>query len=244
MKLVKMQKPIKPAILILLVSVLVMAGITVASYIMTKQESGVVEADKFYFTSNLLKDKSENAIYFVDPKNTNFNVELYNYADAKRKTAGAIEYKVTVDNGTADPSTGTIMQDVGKQNIKITPINNNGNVTVTAVSTSPYKTELQAKFMMECGNDYTVSDSSGKKAAVLTMICKDASKPITISLPAGVMPDSNDNRVMKSGTDYIFTSPGYGVYSITLLKTKTNLNLSTATEQHFADQITITNSSN
>ena len=244
MKLVKMQKPIKPAILILLVSVLVMAGITVASYIMTKQESGVVEADKFYFTSNLLKDESEKAIYFVDPKNTSFTVKLYNYADAKRKTAGDIDYSVKVDNGTPDSSTGTITQVDKEKNIVITPTNKNGNVTVTATSTSPYKTELQAKFKMECGNDYTVSDSSGKKAAVLTMICKDAGKPITISLPEGVLPDSNDNRVTKSGSSYIYTSPGYGVYSITLLKTNANLNLSTATEQHFADQITITNSNN
>ena len=59
-----------------------LAGIAAARYMKQESQSGVVEAQTFYFTSDLLKEDGGTAAYFIDPMAQSFTIELYNFADS------------------------------------------------------------------------------------------------------------------------------------------------------------------
>ena len=230
-------------LLVLLVSILLLSftGFTAARYVLQQQRDGVAAAQNFYFTSDLLKDESENASYYIDPKAANFTVHLYNFADSKRTTAKTIRYAITTDNAAiTDSASGSLTgnnQNTGT--ITITPNEGASTVTIT-VTSSPYKKVLKATFTLALGNRYTVEDASGNTAAVLTMTCTDDAKNIPLTLPSGVIPDATDTRVtLPADGEYLFTSPGEGVYSLVLLKSTPAVSLS-RTETAFADTINIT----
>ena len=66
---------------------------------------------------------------------------------------------------------------------------------MVAESVFPYKKTLTGVFKRQLGNQYVVEDESGRNAAVLTMVCADGEKDITVTLPSGVIPDEADIRV-------------------------------------------------
>ena len=66
------------------------AGVTAARYVMQNRQSGVMTAEEFYFTSDLLREPSETALYYIDPKAETFSFHLFNYADSQRTTPQAI----------------------------------------------------------------------------------------------------------------------------------------------------------
>lgn len=254
MKTEKEKQHIRFPLLILALAgtVLAATGITAARYLMEKNREGIVEAEDFYFTSDLLKENQEHAMYFIDPESKSFRIKLHNFADSLRITPGSVDYKVTVltAGSSSEPSYGTLSSTDGSQvteTLIITPDSNApaaSDITVTAESTSPYAKVLNATFKRECGNQYIVSDEAGNRAATLTMVCADSAKEITLNLPDGVIPDATDGRV-SSFTDKtaVFQSPGEGVYSLILLKSSASKVLKTSegsSEGKFADTITIT----
>ena len=88
---------------------LVIAGIAAAGYMMSNRQSGIISARNFYFTSDLLKEESEGAVYYIDSHADSFAIKLYNYDDPKRRTQADIEYRITVDGGTTShSSSGTL----------------------------------------------------------------------------------------------------------------------------------------
>lgn len=221
-------------------------GITAARYVMQRTGQSLVAAQDFYFTSDYLKEESANASYYIDPAKTEFPVELRNFEDSKRITPGAIQYEVTVSGGTiAGSDTGILAaNDTGTSvnTIKITPKKDAKTVTVTARSTSPYQKTLKAVFTRTAGNQLQLEDERGSRAAVLTMICTDTAKNISITLPEGVIPNEADEHVKgyDAGTNLCtFASPGEGVYSLTLLKTDSSILLKADAEGTFADVIVI-----
>ncbi|MCC8027074.1 MAG: hypothetical protein LIP16_17460 [Clostridium sp.] len=227
---------------------LVLTGFTAARYIMENRKRNLLEAQNFYFTSNFLEEESENASYFIDPLAGEFSVELYNFADSLRKTPVSIEYKVTVESGQSSAARGTIGSDEGGGTavIQIIPDRDStdaaGNlkpVTVVAESGKPYKKVLKAVFIRELGNQFTVEDAPGYRAATLTMLCADSKKDITITLPDGVIPSATDDRVEYSGNICTFHSPGEGVYSLILLKSDSGSVLEGKENGKFANSIVI-----
>ena len=221
------------------------AGVTAARYVMQNRQSGVMTAEEFYFTSDLLREPSETALYYIDPKAETFSFRLFNYADSQRTTPQAIEYQIAVSGAaTAGPDAGSIAGGAaGESVITITPSwvsatdGNPADITVTAKSTSPYKKTLQAVFKRSLGNEYTVNDGAGNTAAVLTVTCADSGGVIKISLPSVVIADQADDRITYADGVYTFTAPGSGVYSVVLLKTEVSGDYSC--EGNFADAITI-----
>lgn len=244
-------------VLILLAAAVLLsfAGVTAARYIQYQETSGLAQAPNFYFTSDLLQEKAaeeESAIYYIDPQNGNFNIKLTNAADSQRYTAKDILYTVEVTNGTEQVGDGANAGgytlaggSVSTAEITITPADDAGPdkpVTVSVASSKPYAKTLTAQFIPALGNQYSIEDTKYNTAAVLTMTCTASSgAPVTLSLPAGVLPDATDSRV-KTGTvenSYTFTAPGQGVYALVLLKTNKELDL-TCERTAFADSITIT----
>lgn len=253
MKMGKGQKDILLSVAFILIMLVILTGITMARYMTKHSQSGLLEAENFYFTSDFLKEETENAEYFIDPLKDSISVKLFNSADSQRTASTAVSYEVTADQGTvaAGQSMGSIAPGTSKTGaadsadvtILLKPLaaGERDQVTVTARSTSPYRKTLKAKFTREKGNAYYVEDSAGDTAAVLTMTCADSEKDITVKLPAEVIPDATDSRV--SGYDggtgtFLFRSPGYGVYSVVLLKS--NPDSSLVQEGTFAEEIVIT----
>lgn len=233
--------------LLLLVFLLGFAGAAAARYAMRDRQKEIVEAKNFYFESDFLKEKSEKTEYFIDPMETEFPIKLHNYADSQRVTQTDITYHVDITGGTVGGTAKGTLVGSGSQStetISIVPLVASGaeerTVTVTATSDIPYTKVLTATFVLKEGNDYTVEDAEGNRAAVLTMTCADAEKEITITLPDGVIPDEANDRVTSSTNTSgenicTFHSPGYGVYSLVLLKTNKGLKL--AGNGSFADTI-------
>ena len=97
-------------------------------------------------------------------------------------------------------------------------------IKVVAESESPYKKTLTGVFKRQLGNQYVVEDEAGHIAAVLTMVCGDGEKDIRITLPSGVIPDEADIRIKDYKDDQCtFRSPGYGIYSLVLLKSEDDI---------------------
>lgn len=197
-----------------------LAGVTAARYVLSLDSgSAVVQPDSFYFSSDLLAEDGPQ--YTIDPQLESFEIKLFNGADDKRVNAADISYTVTVTNGSADPAGGTIKG--GTQDsatLTITPDTSKAEVTVTVTSSSPYSKTLTGTFVRKTDALYTVEDGEGDRAAVLNITVTDAAQTVTVTLPAGVIPDATDDRVTKkTENSYQFTPAGAGAYSLVLLKT-------------------------
>lgn len=229
---------------------LLFAGMAAARYMKQERQSGVVEAQTFYFTSDLLKEDETAATFFIDPMAESFKFELCNFADPERITSEDITYRVSVTGGTVEGSSdvfeGIIKAGAGSAvPISVIPAVKPGNsggvreleeIKVVAESVLPYRKTLAGVFKRQMGNQYMVEDETGHNAAVLTMVCADGAKDISVTLPLGVIPDEADSRVTGyEENKCTFHSPGYGIYSLVLLKSDTALKLEG--QGSFADTI-------
>ena len=170
-----------------------------------------------------------------------FTIQLYNYepANSLRYTTADIEYSVEVTGGTTSSATRSLK---GKQaslvTLEITPTSKEKTVEVKVSATKPYKKTLSAKFVLAKGNQYSITDNIGNKAAVLTIISTDSGGEIELTLPADLIADPTDSRLVKKNTLLYFNSPGSGIYSLVLLKNDTNHDW-TRPETEFANKIEI-----
>lgn len=230
------------AVLAILAAALSFAGVTVARYALQQEKSGVAEPQNFYFTSDFLREETENARYYIDPLSGSFQVELFNWADGERVSSGEIKYEVSARGAgvSANPENGILAGGAANTaRLTVSPHADAKSVTVTVTALSPYTKTLSADFELGLGNRYAVEDKTGNTAGVLTMTCTDASKDVHLSLPGGVVPDNTDDRVSAGAAGgYIFRSPGHGVYSLVLLKTDPGRDLSIP-ETAFASEIVL-----
>lgn len=249
----KMGRNGKRTVLILAIAfmlLLFLAGIAAARYMKEESQSGVVEAQTFYFASDLLNEDEGLAVYFIDPMAESLTIQLCNFADSQRVTSADITYRVSVTGGTVNGDTAVISgtMNAGEKTpvpLVVTPTTkpeNSGGpleleeIKVVAESESPYKKTLTGVFKRQLGNQYVVEDEAGHIAAVLTMVCGDGEKDIRITLPSGVIPDEADIRIKDYKDDQCtFRSSGYGIYSLVLLKSEDDIILSG--QGSFADAI-------
>lgn len=212
---------------------------TAGRYLIQKQSSQAAEPQNFFFASDLLQ--ADSALYYIDPKTSSFAIQLYNYepANSLRYTTADIEYSVEVTGGTTSSATRSLK---GKQaslvTLEITPTSKEKTVEVKVSATKPYKKTLSAKFVLAKGNQYSITDNIGNKAAVLTIISTDSGGEIELTLSADLIADPTDSRLVKKNTLLYFNSPGSGIYSLVLLKNDTNHDW-TRPETEFANKIEI-----
>lgn len=240
---VKKNIPVSLAVILFAAVALLFTGIVTARYIMQEQNSGILAAQDFYFTSNFLK-ADPDAAYYIDPQSGGFKVELYNYEDSKRITPENITYNVTVTNGTSDQASGTFSANAAeKATLTITPVSGAKKVTVTVTSTAPYQKTLTAVFHLTAGNTYSVTDATGNTAAALDMIYTGGeSNSISLTLPSGIIPDATDDRITQKDSvanTYTYTFPKAGVYSLVLLKSDASVSFSGSGT--FTDSIALSN---
>lgn len=237
-----------PVFIIIILGVLAaLVGVTAARYAMQRTDQSIVAAQDFYFTSDFLKGEGETALYYIDSK-LPVTIHLYNAEDSLRVTSGNIRYKVEVTGGTCTDSGNGVLSATGGESgpavadLVVTPQDSASAIEVKVTSESPYHKVLSAKFMVGKGNMATIEDTTGKRAAVLTMTCVDDEKEIQITLPSGVIPDeTNDNVVSfdQASRMCCFRSPGHGIYSLVLLKSDPGKVLTLASGDTFAGTLVI-----
>ena len=180
----------KVAVALLALAVIVAVG-GVSSYAAkyahreTGEQSTVSE--EFYFTSDRLTSDGK-ASYDLPAGTTSASFELRGYADDLRQGKSPVQFTYSVDG--AAPVSGTVPAG-GSKTVELTGLTA-GSHTVTATSTAPYAQTLSATFNIAAEDDGiapSVEDSSGSAYARLIVSTKEYEGNVTVSWPAGVIPD-------------------------------------------------------
>ena len=177
-------------------------GTTYGKYVHQESGSGVVAAKEFYFTSDYLKPVNENAAYTLNPGTTSITFQLRNYADALRSAEDDVVYTVSVDDGDQDSeNNATISSGSGtiKNNacnyvpITLSNLKAEKTYTVTAIGTAGYQETLSATFTVAQAEAvvYKYVEQTNEYV-LLTVWTENISGAVTLSAPAGLIPDSTD----------------------------------------------------
>lgn len=169
-------------------------GTTYGKYVHQESGSGVVAAKEFYFTSDYLKPKSENAAYTLNSGTTSITFQLRNYADALSSAEDDIAYTVTTTGGTLSEGSGEITKG-GCNGVGITL---NGLVagqsyTVTAKGTAGYEEILSATFTVAPAEAvvYKYLEQTNEYV-LLTVWTENISGKAIVTFSNGLIPDNTD----------------------------------------------------
>lgn len=175
-------------------------GTTYGRYVHQASSSGVVVAKEFYFTSDYLTPEGAN--YTLNPGTTSITFQLRNYADALRSAEDDVVYTVSVDDGDQDSeNNATISSGSGtiKNNacnyvpITLSNLKAEKTYTVTAIGTAGYQETLSATFTVAQAEAvvYKYVEQTNEYV-LLTVWTENISGAVTLSAPAGLIPDSTD----------------------------------------------------
>lgn len=152
-------------------------SVVVARYIKKSAEENGVGAAEFYFSSDMLT--TSGAEYNVSASSV--TVTLLNNTDELHITGSDLTYAVTVTNGTASSSAGTIPGGfAGSQSITVTPTDDSQPVVVTAATSEPYVKTLTATFTFDSllsDATYLIEDNEGSDYATLKIMAGSADIP-------------------------------------------------------------------
>ena len=202
-------------IIAIVMALLFAIGGVLAKYVYDNSGVSLLPAKEFYFTSNLLTEKS--AKYVLNSRTTEISFTLGNNADKLRFSQDDITYSVAVEckNGESAP---TIVYADSEQvlaggGVNYTTVTLEGltmgeTYIVTATGKAGYKQTLKAEFTVSDKeeNVYMHLDTSNDAFVLLTVWTHNMTGPLTVITPAGLIPDNTDPILRKvynySGTEY------------------------------------------
>jgi hypothetical protein len=230
----KIKRILQPRVLIIGIILFanVVGSIALARYIYHKDNAGLVRAQWFYFTSNLLKDETELQYYSLAADTTELSFTLGNHEDNLRASEVGINYTVTVEEGTYDKSTGIFTQTEDSSQVVVKYDDKNGlqltenedgtyesknldvTVTLTNLASGTYKVTavgytgdeeekgyyktLTAIIHVEGEKIlYKYLDNTNSQYVLLTVWSQGYQGDVTITYPAGLIPDNTD-KVMEN----------------------------------------------
>ena len=189
-----------PAFLLAFLLVFAVIGGTLAKYAHTTTRADSVTGSTFYFTSPELNGET----YKLSADTKELDITLCNYADELRISDVDIDYSVTVDgDATISPSSGTIDKTVKSAKITLSDLQPGKTYTVTATATSPFSATLTGTFIVSAESKtvhYSVTDNGNSTYALLTVWTDNYSGEITVNWPAGLIPDSTDEKLSSAQT--------------------------------------------
>lgn len=160
--------------------------------------NAVIRAKEFYFSSDLLKENGES--YTLNPGTDSITFELRNHDDQLRYSENPVQYTVAVTGGaTVSSASGSLEGNkISSSTITVSDLVNGQAYTITVTGNAGYEKQLSATFTVrqpESGvYKYLESDPSGA-FVLLTVWTKNSSGNVTISIPAGLIPDATDNAL-------------------------------------------------
>lgn len=203
------------ALLVLSASVLITSLVLVgiyAKYVYNRDTLSLVEADAFYFESDLLKQGGASYILNAGTKEISFTVT--NKADALRFSEMDISYTVSVVSGecsfsdveTVKEVSGTLAK--GKDStvtFRLYGLVDGGTYTVKAYGTGGFEKELTATFTVteDPQKIYMHTQIMDDTAVLLTVWTKNLAGDVTIDVPEGLIPDNTYPQMgaLKTGDD-------------------------------------------
>jgi hypothetical protein len=221
----KLKRILQPRVFIIGIILIanVIGSISLARYIYQKENAGLVRAEWFYFTSNLLGEESEYKYYSFAPDTKELDFTLGNHADGLRYSEVGITYEVTVEKGTYDETnkafSGVTDDDIAvsykqdndeySQKLASGKIYDNkvtlsnleaGTYKITAKgytgdnkSEGYYKT-LTAIIQIEGeAKLYKYLDTSNSQYVLLTVWAQGCKGDVTITFPDDLIPDNTDS---------------------------------------------------
>ena len=230
----------KVAVALLVAAVLVAVGGVAsfsAKYAHQETADKGVASQAFYFTSDVLTSDGK-ATYNLPAGTTSISFELRNYADGLRWSEGDVTYDWSATKDDADFKKGSssishndAQGTADKQTISDLAA---GAYVVTAKSTAPYEQTLSATFVIASTNtnvSHSVQDGAGSPTATLVVSTEDYEGDVTVSWPAGVVPDTTqsefsgvttyENGAYKAGS-VTFEADKFSSYSLRFFKTDTS----------------------
>lgn len=218
----------------IIITVFVISCITIpafAKYVNLNDKDLNIEAEEFYFTSNLLEMPSTGGTF---PEYTlgigvdKINFSLNNFEDDLRINSDDITYEIVVKDSSDNVvynNNGTIIANGNKntQNYEVSSLSA-GIYVVEVTSLSPYSKTLKGRFILQDTNEdinYSVSDGLGSTIVMLTISVTDYSGNINIAWPVGVLPDNSD-PLMAGAIDcsnYTIYFNSYSEYTFIFFKT-------------------------
>jgi hypothetical protein len=183
-------------------------GLTMGKYVSRWQSPpALASANTFYFTSDLLKSPEEKASYKLYSWEDGISIRLQNFEDAKRYSEPDITYTVscTPAEGTSiEAGSGTLKGNAASNGtVVIRPEPGAKSVTVTAVTTAPYRKELTAIFTLQktAQPRFQVSDAAGNPSAELIIKGGNSKQSFTLVWNnTQIMPDRT-NPLLKFSAD-------------------------------------------
>lgn len=195
-------------------------AVVFAKYVFLQSDTKETGSREMYFTSDFLS--KDGSSYTLTPGTDSVTIELRNYVDSLRWSEKDIQYSYTVtkqDSGeTVKNGSGTISRSADQgssSSVTITGLGT-GSYEVIATATAPFTETLKGTFTIpseSAGIDYSVSDSGGSPYALLTVSTENYTGNVTLSWPAGVIPDSTQEAFAEVTTRQ---SSGYAAGTVTV----------------------------
>ncbi|MBR3613874.1 MAG: hypothetical protein IKL55_01690 [Clostridia bacterium] len=203
-------------IFLVLIPIMLIGG-SLAKYVFEKNKDIVYEAKSFYFESDLLSDNTNPKAYTYEKGKDSISFSLSNNIDELRYSDVETQYVVNITDihgNTVQDKEGNIIKEktgklsnknVEEKTIEFTNLPT-GTYLITAKAIKPYERTLRASFVLtEKEEDiiYEIHDSANSPILQLTIQTEDYSGDINISWPAGVAPDSTNEKFSGVNTGYL-----------------------------------------
>jgi len=184
-------------------------GMVYAKYVDERSSNGLIGADVFYFTSNLLDGKEHT----IAPGSTSFSFTLGNHEDDLRWSKVDVEYKyfVTDEGGNMiDQGTGVLPKDdINDHKITASGLQGGKTYTVTATGTGGYSKTLTAKIVVppKTKQLYYHIDTSADEYTLLT-VWNEGDIPGIVTIQYKGIPDNTNPNMggWLAGVDQLVTA--------------------------------------
>lgn len=181
-----------------------LSGGVFAKYIYENDGRNLFSAKEFYFTSDFLKENVET--YVLNSEATEIVFKIGNNKDKLRFSQDNIEYTISVEceeeNNTKTPiislNQGSLPGGrVSEETISITNIEKGKTYVVTATGKAGYRQTLSAKFEISDNDEnvYKHIRIVENAYAVLTVWTGNVNGTLSVSVPAGLIPDNTDSTL-------------------------------------------------
>ena len=183
-------------------------GTTVAKYIHSTDGKMLVKAPEFYFTSDLLTEDGK-ASYMLNSNVTEVEFKLSNAADDLRFSESDVVYEVSTTGGKLQcVSSGTTTAEIAKKlpngrvsevTWRLSGLEPGILYTVTAKGAAGYSQTLSATFQVadKDQNVYKNLTKSPDGYLLLTVWTHNVEGDLTISIPAGLIPDNTNPEMSE-----------------------------------------------
>ena len=164
-----------------------------AKYVHRSGGTGLVKAPEFYFTSDYLRE--EEIPYTLNPGTTSVTFQLRNY-DGLKVSELPVEYAVKVN--AQDLASGTISADTDSDiSITLNGLVPGQEYKVEATGRNGYTKTLRAKFTVKSADENIYKHTEiYTDYVILTVWTQGIEANASVTIPAGLIPDYTDSRLI------------------------------------------------